>query len=450
MSDKTFVSGESSVIYEDMHVIVYFYRGSSPFLIITFGDLTMLGSDKPFFAEQPVRKLNYCCVGFIAKNGNWFPRESIEKAERSISNIIEYFSTRILYGGSMGGYAAIKYSAVFQATQVIAFCPQWSISRKDWEHQLGRVDFKPGWEDRYDRSMDGMYIRPEDRSGRTYLFFDPRSDRDAAHAAAIEFFSGPIDSVKVPNVGHHVTRVFAGTDNFASIINSVLVSDIPHIKAMSRSLRSRSTPRLRKIVDWSKKRKGNWALASIGAVLKMDSGLFRNDTATLVRIFESAVEKGAETVALHSLKEFFRSSEDLHYRLILSFQFARRFRKAVFLTSYQSEGVNFDFKRGMCVVSSDISEQFVPVSLFCNGDELSFRLDMIGISAALHVDEGGAIRLGPGREGFRTGVMRLECFEEGFSVSFGGLYLSARKDGQLRFGSKQGKWEKFYLSFSDR
>ncbi len=41
--------------------------------------------------------------------------------------IIQRFKNIVGYGGSMGGYAAIKYSNLLNMNRIIAFVPQYSI-----------------------------------------------------------------------------------------------------------------------------------------------------------------------------------------------------------------------------------------------------------------------------------------------------------------------------------
>src|SRR5271168_4492658 len=104
-------------------------KSCSSFVLITFGDLIMLASGLNFFAEAPTTKSEISCVGIMAKKGNWYPVESLKAAATALASIIQGYDRRITYGGSMGGYAAIKFSRLLGATEVISLCPQWSIDR---------------------------------------------------------------------------------------------------------------------------------------------------------------------------------------------------------------------------------------------------------------------------------------------------------------------------------
>ncbi len=134
MSDSTNV-----IIYDDEEIRVMWSPGADDVVLVTFGDLAILARDTRFFAETPLKKLGTAAVGIMAKRGNWYPSEHIKKASRAILDKINGYKVRILYGGSMGGYGAIKFSCLLRATHVIALCTQWSIDPLE----CGGVE--PGW-----------------------------------------------------------------------------------------------------------------------------------------------------------------------------------------------------------------------------------------------------------------------------------------------------------------
>ncbi|WP_157679352.1 hypothetical protein [Methylovulum psychrotolerans] len=225
------------VLYEDSELIVIWQPGESDYLLITFGDLISLAAGNKFYADTAVTKLGLNCIGFMAKTPNWFPSASMAAAIGQIA-ILRQFSCRVAYGGSMGGYAAIKYSALLGASEVLAFCPQWSIDPNECAGQSS------GYEHYFKPSMAGMGIRMEDMAGRICILHDPSYAVDDFHHNQIAAVCKNLASVNVYTAQHHVTSILAGTANLAELITTFIRDDIPHLKHIVSKIRRNS--RIRK------------------------------------------------------------------------------------------------------------------------------------------------------------------------------------------------------------
>lgn len=108
-----------------------FLPGDSNTLVLSFGDLITRASGLSINAEKSLIKYQYNVIGVMPKQKSWFPQASMIELAKAISPILEGFKNIVGYGGSMGGYAAIKYSNLLNMNRVIAFVPQYSI---DPEH----------------------------------------------------------------------------------------------------------------------------------------------------------------------------------------------------------------------------------------------------------------------------------------------------------------------------
>lgn len=219
------------IIYDDASVRVIWQPGNSEFMLVTFGNLINLANGIHFFGDVPAKKLGYTCIGFMAKNPNWFPKESINKAIASIQEYLVDAAEIITYGGSMGGYAAVKYSASLKAKTVIAFCPQWSIDREECE---GR---NPGFQEHYSSALAGMGIQSSDISGSVYLFFDPKHSNDVYHANTITNKAVKANHIFVRSVGHLVTGALAGTSNMEDIIRLARANKMSELSHLVNQIR---------------------------------------------------------------------------------------------------------------------------------------------------------------------------------------------------------------------
>ena len=219
------------ILFEDDEIRVLWRPGASVYALVTFGDLMTLANGTRFFADIPVSKLGITCVGFMAKRANWFPADSCRAAAPFVLAKLAPYQDRIVYGGSMGGYAALKFSALLQATHIIAYCPQWSLDRVE----CGGVN--PGWRECFTPAMAGMGIRADDVAGEAYIFYDPHYRFDAFHAQKIRQSYPSARSIAVPLVDHNVTTVFAGTEILGEVISACRLGDGVALAGISRRVR---------------------------------------------------------------------------------------------------------------------------------------------------------------------------------------------------------------------
>lgn|GEM_PF-958710 len=240
---QTAGENENIVIYEDEHVKLMFWKGSSIQLLVTFGDLVTLADGDRFYAETPAKKSGYTTIGFMAKSGNWYPAKSMERAIDSARSILNFYSEKILYGGSMGGYAALKYSRSLEATLVISLCPQWSI---DPAECLGH---RTGYEKYFKPEMSGMGVTTADLAGKIYIFIDKKHKTDSYHANTLEKTRCVTNIFHIPNAGHHVTTVLAGTKNLEMLIKACLGNDLDAISIVAARARRASKMRVQLVLD---------------------------------------------------------------------------------------------------------------------------------------------------------------------------------------------------------
>jgi hypothetical protein len=221
----------SARIYEDDDIVVFWHQGATPYVLITFADLIGLTSENRFFADTPVIKNTITCLGFVAKTPNWYPAEVVARALFVARPLLELFTERIVYGGSMGGYGAIRHSASLQATCVIALCPQWSLDRQEWQN------FDPGFRRFFSPALRRMGIRAEHAAGKIFVFYDPDCAIDRGHAEQIMRVVPMADGVHVFNSDHHVTPVFAGSSNLMELIALARTGDVESLGRLANRLR---------------------------------------------------------------------------------------------------------------------------------------------------------------------------------------------------------------------
>lgn len=167
---------------DNIYVTINKYAISpSEIIFITFNNRGEIYSDKEmFWGDKFFAKNEMAAIGICAKSSNWFLAQDIIKALPGIEKVIQNRKV-FTYGISMGGYGAIKFSKIFSAYKVIAFCPQWSINPQfcgDYERQ-----YSPLYNDLLG---GGDPITQSDINGDIFLFYDPRESSDKIHASNIK------------------------------------------------------------------------------------------------------------------------------------------------------------------------------------------------------------------------------------------------------------------------
>lgn len=437
------------ILYEDSEIKVIWQSGTSDFLLITFGDLVSLASGDKFYADNPVTKLNLNCIGFMAKKPNWFPSENMKAAIGHIQ-IMSQFTSRIAYGGSMGGYAAIKYSALLGATEVIAFCPQWSIDPKEC------VGKKNGYESKFKPSMAAMGIRKEDISGKICIFYDPSHEVDSFHFNQITALCENFISVKVYMAGHHITAILAGTSNLFAIIESVRLSDIERLKDIVNLSRRKS--RYRKLTLLQRAMNRHPMLTHkllMNNELVADIGVKTWD-ALNARLFSFFISHENFREAYEVIDRLSRlvckQRADLLQEAVVDAE-----RKAVIkaygflFTHHKTILVYSPYLGKLCHIDSVTLKaknmEFYPLFLTKQYNFEILAVWVRGIFYACCIEDNNQINLKELQlcQGDNSIIVKADEFDDGFTLLRKGCYLSAVKNGQVAYNRTCPlTWEIFF------
>lgn len=236
---------QKNIIFEDDAIRVVHHHGDSAVLIVTFGDRINLADGNRFYAEKPVSKFHFSCIGFMAKQANWFPQDSMQRAYAAISQLLNSYSRIVIYGGSMGGYAAIKYSKLLHATHVISFIPQWSIAPADCEKNDMR--YAPY----FTENLSDMSIKREDIQGEIYVFYDPYFPADTFHVKKIEAIYPALHPILVRFCKHDITAICAKSELFLNLIEGCLQHDLDRIYHHIAKQRRVSQYRIRGLLQYA-------------------------------------------------------------------------------------------------------------------------------------------------------------------------------------------------------
>lgn len=237
-------SAMSKIVFENEHIQVTFTQGDSTYLLITFGDQSVLARQGRFFAESVVRQNQLSCLGFMAKTPNWYPKVSMIAAEIALRNILSQFDQKILHGDSMGGYAALKYSELFNASCVIAYVPQWSIDPNDClPHDKRHVGYYS------EENLQDMSIKSSDLYGSLFVFSDPFFSFDQFHLGQIKSISEKINIINMHSSTYAVAKILNSEECLYDIITYCLNQDEDSIYKLIRKQRQHNKYRINTIIQ---------------------------------------------------------------------------------------------------------------------------------------------------------------------------------------------------------
>lgn len=198
---------DKQIVFEDEHIRAIFMPGLSSELIFSFGDLITRAKGLSINAEKSLAKFEFNVLGIMPKHKSWFPKSSMGNMLQAIAELIAPFQQRIAYGGSMGGYAAIKYSNLLNVQRVVAMVPQYSIDPEDVEDARYNMFYQP-------ELNEGMRIEAEDVSPeREYiLVYDPYCTEDRVHYLKLEAVLPQHHVLHLPFTGHDAIAVLASSE----------------------------------------------------------------------------------------------------------------------------------------------------------------------------------------------------------------------------------------------
>lgn len=428
------------IVFEDDNVRVIYRKGRSDRLLITFADLVTQLDGTRFFADVPVEKLDLAAVGFVAKAGNWFPASSIAAAAEALKPLLASFAGITIYGGSMGGYGAIKYSRLLGADLVIALCPQWSLDASECD------GFNPRWQSYYRPFMAGMGIRAQDVGGRIFLLADMGHALDRSHAGQIQRAAPDLHIVNTPSTGHHVTTVMAGTANLSHLMAACLAQDVGAIRPLVRTSRRYHRYRLETLVE--RMQHSHPGLLHAGLRRWIAAGpLYRDGMSpdmldSLAACCRTVGDRHLESVVLAARCGV---EADPARQVLLALRHALLTDGATGIITHHGTSLLFDTESGEVrhgMMGDD--GRHIPLRYHVSGRSIRFRVEGGGMTLDLSAATSGtrAGRFRPGDQGL-SGEL-VPAGPGAFAVRVGDNYLSADSRGGLTANRQKAQaWETF-------
>ncbi|WHP04916.1 hypothetical protein QLH32_12800 [Acinetobacter corruptisaponis] len=233
---------DKQIIFEDEHIRVIFLKGSSDALVISFGDLISRAKGMSINAEKSLFKYQYNVIGIMPKQKSWFPKSSMLQMQQQIQSILQQFKEIVGYGGSMGGYAAIKYSNLLNMQKVVAFVPQYSIDPEVVQDRRYAEFFDAALHQ--DMQIQADEVDP----AREYiLVYDPYYAEDKEHFLKIQPLLPNRQVIHLPFTGHEALSVLASSQLLHDFVQQPF--DITYFYKRVREVKKQSKFYYRQVID---------------------------------------------------------------------------------------------------------------------------------------------------------------------------------------------------------
>lgn len=233
---------EKQIIFEDEHIRVIWMPGQSTQLIFSFGDLITRAKGTSINAEKSLAKYGFNVIGVMPKHRSWFPAQSMQAMYAAIEPYLTAFQQRIAYAGSMGGYAAIKYSRMLNLQRVVALVPQYSIDPEDVHDPRYNMFFNK-------EINQDMQITEADVSAQCeyIVVYDPYCEEDRLHYEKIRQLIPYLHTLKLPFTGHDAIAVLASS----ALLNDFLTHefDAKYFYQKMRQVKKNSKFYYRKVIE---------------------------------------------------------------------------------------------------------------------------------------------------------------------------------------------------------
>ena len=224
--DPPVVAGAAEGVERDSFLLrgglvdAWFLRRSDV-LLVTFDNLSSVGEYDPPQPWLQMRAANagLSILGIMASRKDWYRNADTPALIESLrdAGLFAQFRRVVFVGASMGGFAALAYSALVPGSVVLAFSPQTSLAR-----HLARFDKRyryatKKWDWETPAHLDAAAAAP--LAAEVHVVFDPFIPEDRAHADRI---IGPgVRQIRASHMGHRAIRQLKAVGVLQALIDGV-------------------------------------------------------------------------------------------------------------------------------------------------------------------------------------------------------------------------------------
>ncbi|QHQ33692.1 alpha/beta fold hydrolase [Algicella marina] len=217
----------TSVSFPTDHYFIRHDSCGSDVLVITFeragGKQERPNPNRPGWGHKFIRKRGFDGLYIMPAFVDWYRQQSLPRFFEFLkaSGFFRQYRRVVLYGSSMGGYAAMQFSDIVQPDAIIAFNPQTSLNKTvvPWENRYDR-GLVQDWEE--EQSDAVRHIHPD---AELTLFVDPFNKRDMSHARRITDAAPQARLLKIPFGGHETANALRDLGALSTVVEGLILGD---------------------------------------------------------------------------------------------------------------------------------------------------------------------------------------------------------------------------------
>lgn len=196
------------------HLQVDHFANGSDRLAVTFAPLTPARMaptlDGPGFGGQFLTRSGFDVIAFKTTR-NWWYQDVTDEQLAVVAEVAGRYASRVGYGSSMGGYAAIHFAGHLGLQRVLAIAPQFDI-RAPWEARWKQYAAEAPWH---------RTLTPADCD--YFIAYDPDEVTDARHASEYDGVLGErLTHIPVAGGGHNVPLYLQNAGLLKGLVTGVL------------------------------------------------------------------------------------------------------------------------------------------------------------------------------------------------------------------------------------
>ena len=241
---KVYASGVAFSSVETDRYFIDYIPGELNHLVITFENADQPKRPRLDALREPwgadfLNRKGYSVLGIKPKQVDWYRGPDLHAFFRShgFRVFVSSFKKVFFYGSSMGGYAALVFSAACPNAVVIAFNPQSTL----------HPDLA-GWDPRYpegsSQDWTGDFADAKDCAAAAkavYIAYDPLFGLDNRHVSRLP--QANIIPLKMPLVGHVMMSWMSEAGILVKFVEEALAGDLSAKRCQQLARERRSAPR---------------------------------------------------------------------------------------------------------------------------------------------------------------------------------------------------------------
>ena len=199
----------ATTVYSGDEIVAYHNPGMSDYLVVSFTALFPERFGENYYLGKPlIERADISCVGIINPAKNFYLSAEMEHVIRIVDQVRGDRKV-IVFGQSLGAYAAIKHSAALRADYVMSCSPFYSVDPDDLDLPSDRHHYilKQTMQHHgvlWRPEFKNMGLKPSDCSGRVVAFYDPFESIDSYDVALLRRNVPSIEFVTVPLASHEI------------------------------------------------------------------------------------------------------------------------------------------------------------------------------------------------------------------------------------------------------